>query len=262
VTKPAISVFLDTSTLKYAVDELMRLVKVANTISWPNGETIDWPIYEVRTIYPNEKLTGNREGLRQETYNLPFIAQLARAGHIHLLCHLEVLLELGGLPKTSDPRGRFYGAPIEMVNSPFQYGRVLGRSSWLGLPTDGNYEHLKPWKRRAVEFFGRVGDHRFKELQIACGAYQGSKVAPNQLLDAFHVYCAEKAGADFFLTCERVLVDQVRGHKRYPPKVAVVRPSDLLRELLMRKPFVVVGHALWFWMRQRVPRKNSARGAA
>lgn len=242
-------IFLDTSTLKYSVDELTRFVKVTDTITWPNSETAKLPVYQLRKVYPNEKLTGKREELRLETYKLPFIAHLAKISHVRLLCHFEVFWELMGLPNITAPQGRFYGAPIEVVESPFRYGRVLSGPSWPDV-SPGRHSHLKPSKRRTAEFFEKITDPRFKELQSACGVQQGSKRVANQLLDAFHIYCAEKAGADFFLTCERVLVEQVRQHKRHPPTVTVVRPSELLECLLTRRPFAVLGQAIGFWLRR------------
>ena len=50
------------------------------------------------------------------------------------------------------------------------------------------------------KFLRSLNDERFRELQAITGAYQGEgKINRNQLLDAFHLWCAEGNGCDLFL---------------------------------------------------------------
>ncbi len=209
------SVFLEPSVLKFSADRLERWAPRPNTVEW-GGRKIAVDVCKPVTLRPNQELTNQK--LRAETEVLPSIADLARKGQIELLTHIEALWEFWGLPKTDAPHGRFYGALIRTVDGPIQYGRII----LSGLDHSSG-------KQLQLDFLREIRHERFLQLQKACGAYQGSRdPAPNQLLDAFHVWCAESAGADLFLTCDLTLIRTVRSHKRFPPKVELVKPSELL----------------------------------
>ena len=57
---------------------------------------------------------------------------------------------------------------------------------------------------------------------------QGAKNIANQMLDAWHIYCAEKAGATYFVTCDYKLINHLESHRRTQPTVEVVTPRQLL----------------------------------
>ena len=60
--------------------------------------------------------------------------------------------------------------------------------------------------------------------------YQGkNRPNPNQLKDAFHIWCAESAGANYFLTGDFKLIDLVSRQKKCSLKTNVVKPSELIR---------------------------------
>ena len=84
-----------------------------------------------------------------------------------------------------------------------------------------------------MEFLGRVTHPRFLELQKATGAFQGADRPPNrnQFLDAFHIWSAEVAEADYLLTLDAKMVRLVTDHPRYPPKVPCTTPGALVRRL-------------------------------
>ena len=211
------SVYLDTTVLKFAVDRIEGWAPTRKPLSWGWREFIV-TVHEPAVAFPNEELPNDE--LKNETRLLPRVAELSRESRIELLMQQETLIELWGLPRTIDERGLFYGTPIKKISAPFEYGRVV-------------FEAFADAGALQYDFLSRISDERFVELQKACGAYQGSKPpSPNQLRDAFHVWCAEAAGADFFLTCDLSLVRYVGRQKRYMPSVRVVKPSELLVELV------------------------------
>lgn len=84
------------------------------------------------------------------------------------------------------------------------------------------------FKRAQYEFLCSLKHKRFLQLQRATGAYQGPNgINENQLLDAFHLWCAEYNASDFFLTLDFNLARAVKGAKSVRT-VPVVRPSELL----------------------------------
>jgi hypothetical protein len=205
------TVYLETSVLKYAARRREVFVPTEEEINW--GGTIFRTIVSWPAIWLSNAHLDS--GLRAEIDLLLQIAELAKKGTLELLIHFETILESWGLPKMTNVEGAFFGAPIRKVDGPFQYARIHGG---YGAKSQAD------WMRGL--------DHkRFKELQVACGAFQGATIAENELKDAFHIWCAESANATFFLTCEKKLVTQVRNHKRFPPNVAVVRPSELLNRI-------------------------------
>ena len=121
---------------------------------------------------------------------------------------------------------QLYGVQIEWVEAPLEYSRILGRV--VPSPPAARRNDMK---ESTVEFLRDVDYPRFLELQLACGAKQGATINENQLIDAFHVWCAEHAGAHFFLTLDFKLIRNVRTHRRSPPRVQLVRPSELLKAL-------------------------------
>jgi hypothetical protein len=147
---------------------------------------------------------------------LPTIAGLARDGTIELVVQNETLVELWGLPRAAGKP--FFGAPLKEVRAPFEYGRVV-------------FAACEDAEKLQYDFLAGIRDARFIELQKACGAYQGAPPPPrNQLLDAFHVWCAEASESKYFLTCDMSLVRYVARQKQYIPAVRVVLPSQLLAE--------------------------------
>lgn len=114
-----------------------------------------------------------------------------------------------------------HGVDIETVEGPIEYSRVIvGPHLGLGDP-----------RELQIQFLRGIEDKRFLQLQRACGAWQGSSVNDNQLLDAFHVWCAEHAAATHFLTTDFKLTRVVKTYKQAPPQLKIVTPSELILDL-------------------------------
>lgn len=226
------SVFLDTNVLKASVDTRLVFLPEPHRVNWGASE------FEVdvhRPVYVNQNTKylaqGNRERF-EDTVALRFIAALAKEGKIRLLIHQEVLFELMRLPRvTGGPR--FYDAPVENVEGPFQYGRIVLDG------TGHDYQY---------EFLSTIEHPRFSELQRACGAYQGGDkpLQRNQLLDAFHVLCAESAFATYFLTLDDALIRVLTSGRRPKTTVTPITPKRLLISLISHRPT-----SLWSIWRER-----------
>jgi hypothetical protein len=130
---------------------------------------------------------------------------------------METIFESWGLPKMGSATGGFYRAPYEMVDAPIKYYRVL-----IGMGIDS--------KEMQIKFLSGIKNKRFIELQKMTGAYQGKhEINRSQLLDAFHIWCAEHNKCDFFLTLDFKLLKVIRKNMKTEPIVHVVRPSELLK---------------------------------
>jgi hypothetical protein len=99
-----------------------------------------------------------------------------------------------------------------------QYSRIL-------------YGGSEGWEEGQYRFLCSLDHPRFRQLQRITGAYQGAQSANrNQLLDAFHLWCAEHNGSDYFLTLDFKLARVIEKAKN-KPSVPAVRPSELLNAI-------------------------------
>ena len=220
------SILLDTNVLKASVDTQLAFLPDTQTFDW-GGEQVSLKIHQPVYVNQNVKLLiKGRPSQFDDTLALRFIAALAKEGKIRLLTHQEVVFELMRLPRANGGQ-RFYDAPIENVQGPFQYGRIV-------------IDHTK--HDYQYEFLSKVDHPRFKELQRACGAYQGQHkpLNRNQLLDAFHVLCAESASAEYFLTMDGKLARVLQHGKKKKTNLNFVSPKELLIALVARRP-------TWLW---------------
>ncbi len=247
---PFIRAFLDTNVLKYAVDELYRFAPRMRRIRWGAMEQ-DVTLHEPIILRPNERFDRT---LLRETRLLPFVAFLAIRGRLELLWNIEVMIELLGLRDVDDPRGRFYGAPLTSVSAPFQYGRVIVSGSFDPLPPTASIKRMPHAKHRQVAFIEGIRDHRLMQLRKACGAEKTHGVDPNQLIDAFHLWTAESAGATHFLTTERRLL-HLRDDSVLALSCKPVLPSELIAAVepsLLRR---LVCHLIFQLMRMSQPER-------
>lgn len=208
-----IRVYLDTSVLKLSIHAIEGWVPVDEVVNW-GGRELTVTVHKPAVSRPIEGISNDE--LKREAQLLPTIAGLAHDGTIELVVQNETLVELWGLPRTAGKP--FFGAPLKKIGAPFEYGRVV-------------FAAFEDAEKLQYEFLARIKDARFIELQKACGAYQGAVPPPrNQLLDAFHVWCAEASDSKYFLTCDLSLVRYVAKQKHHIPAVRLVLPSQLLAE--------------------------------
>lgn len=210
---PKAKVYLDSNIYKCSATQLPRFVSRERRVNW-GGHSKSVTVHTPTTVNPNEGIKNGPE-LKAEAELLPQVAALAAAGLVIFQISIETQVELSGLPDMDSETGYFYGAAREIVKPPVRYSRTLY----------GGPEH---WKEAQYNFLRSLEHERFLELQKITGAYQGKrKVNRNQLLDAFHLWCAEYNGSDFFLSLDFKLARVIERSKS-KPTVAVVRPSQLL----------------------------------
>jgi len=186
------------------------------TINW-GGTKISRTVYDPVVVDPNQGIFD--PDTKSEAELLPQVADLGKAGLVMFLIGIETQVEMSGLPNLDSTTGDFYGVLREVVPAPIQYGRILygGNEDWF----DGQYK-----------FIWSIKDDRFLQLQRITGAHplkgQSKPVHRNQVLDAFHLWCAEHNAADFFLSLDFKLARVIEKSK-IKPMVRVVRPSELLK---------------------------------
>ncbi|BDQ34903.1 hypothetical protein [Pseudodesulfovibrio portus] len=211
-----IKVYIDTCILKFSATSLNRLIPRNQTINW-GGINHECIVHDFREINPNDKINNLRQ--KKDADSLPEIAKMAKDGLIEIVMQDEIIFESWGLPKMDSQSGMFYGAPVSMVDAPFVYGRIV-----VGFGSSA--------KELQEKFLLNLNQKRFLQLQKATGAYQGKNPKNiNQLLDAFHIWCAEHNQCDHFLTMDYKLIKVIKSLKNNIPTVKVLSPSELLEEI-------------------------------
>lgn len=207
-------VFLDTNVLKFAATELPRLRPRKQSVDW-GGKTIEVTIHDFVEVNRNERIKNSV--LKAEAELLPRLAEIGKLGELDYVMSAETMIESWGLGNMDSKNGRFYGVPIKVVKAPIEYAYILA----------GGEVGVQP-KDRQFRFLTSIRHKRFLELQKMTGAYQGKqKLDRNQLLDAFHIWCAEYNGCEFFLTLDFKLI-KVLSKSKAKSTVRVVLPSELL----------------------------------
>jgi len=206
-------VYIDTSVLKFSATQLPRLRPRQQKINW-GGRVHEITVHDFVDINPNDFIENPE--LKAEAELLPELAEAGKRGQLKYVIQMETLFESWGIPNMDSATGRFYGAPYETVDAPIKYGRVI--AGGLDDPKDMQFE-----------FLANIKSKRFVELQKITGAYQGEgNLNRNQLLDAFHLWCAEHNKCDYFLTLDFKLIRVLRQSHELQLEVQVVRPSELL----------------------------------
>lgn len=215
------TVFLDTVILKRAIDTQVVYVPEEQKINW-GGRDIAVKVHRPAYENQNVRLRQNNPELFEDTLRLREVAALARSRRIRLIYTQAVEMELLQLPRAHSASGRFYGAPLTKVTEPVALTWALG----VGVPRDFVFQQLSS-----------IEDARFIEIQHATGALQGQgrPLRENQLMDAYHLWCAERAGADYLLTHDKKLINCVANSKMPWLTPRLVGASELVTALVKHR---------------------------
>lgn len=205
-------VFLDTTVFKFSATKLPRLQPRNSLINW-GGKSIDVTDHDFVEVNPNDFI--NNAELKIESELLSRLAEIGKLGAIEYVTNIEAEQESWGLPNMDSKTGLFYGAPIKAVEAPLDYSRIVAGGE------------IKA-RERQYDFLCSIKHKRFLDLQKMTGAYQGKQPRNhNQLLDAFHIWCAEYNDCEFFLTLDFKIIRVLDLSPRKSTAQAV-RPSQLL----------------------------------
>lgn len=207
-------VYLDTNVFKFSAIHLLRMRRREQEVDW-GGHITTLEVQDAAIENPNDQLEDNSE-IKREAGLLREVAELGTDGQVDFIKNIETDIERFGLPNLDSLTKKFYNAPIKTVDAPIQYRRIM---------FTGERDH---YKEEQFNFLRTIKHERFSELQRITGAYQGvNKTNRNQLLDAFHIWCAEHHGCDFFLSLDFKLARMIQ-QSRNKTKVKIVRPPELL----------------------------------
>ncbi len=213
-----VSVFLDANIQKGAVD--LRWIKERRHITW--GDITQE--VEVEAVRPRSPRSSKNEAWLQSELDLvPEIGEAARREEIVCFDNQEVRFELHNLRYGGLVRSRMsalHGVTIRKVPPPLPERAVVigGGASWE--------QQKKLW----VSWLRSCADPRYAELRSALGTL--GTLAENTLVDLYHLYSAEKAGLNIFLTLDKnSLVEPLRSQNQTKPGVSVLYPSELLARL-------------------------------
>lgn len=201
-------VFADTMILKFGV--IRRPAIEWRGVRWgPIEQRL--PVY---TMAPPERAIP--EWLKKEVNCLRAVATFALEGRVEIYINDEIRLEVASTKYGSLVSGReslFYGVKIKTIPPPFEYDRIIVHWQDTRQDIDRHRENILGTKR----------DQRFNQLKDALGA--------NKNADAFHIYSAEKAGLDYYLTMDRKLINSIRNQRGVTFNIKVLYPSEFVAEI-------------------------------
>jgi hypothetical protein len=201
-------IFLDTSVVKHSIRNRPQLQASENA-----------GVYEFINVDPTAKVQDEKhKKLREEIDLISKIAECAKRGEVELLWGIDSMTEFLRILDIPFPGfSVLAGAGITKVQGPVKFNYIV--------------PHDRSWKTVQIDLLKSIEHPRYLQLRKACGANQGESVNGNQLLDAFHIWCAEYANSTHFLTTDFKLSRVIGKYKASPPIVSVVLPSQLLQEI-------------------------------
>jgi hypothetical protein len=178
-------------------------------------------VHDEVIVNPNDNISNST--LKAEADLLSEVANYSKSGVLEFVQSVEARYEEWGLPNMDSKTGQFFGAAVRLIEGPFKYERVMG-----GAGINGEAEQYR--------FLSSIRDARFLAIQRATGAYQGLQpLNRNQLIDAFHLWCADSAGCAYFLTLDFKL-QRTLAQSKLETRVIVLRPSELIAEISDSSP--------------------------
>ncbi|MGB6119497.1 MAG: hypothetical protein WBF87_14875 [Mesorhizobium sp.] len=223
ITRQIPTVAIDTNLLKFAAVKHRVYRMRTEQVKWGKVD-LDIQVRERYTVNTIALLKSNTQ--KRDVIFLAMIAYAAIRGHIRLFIHREVEIESWSLPGVSSASGKFFGAPFECLPDPDgPYGRIV-----LG--------GRKRAKEYRLEFLSGISHPRYLTLLKLTGGFQGhdKPLNLNQASDAFHLWCAESAAIDYFVTMDYKLVGLFEKNKN-KSNVSIVTPNTLLKSVVPKFGF-------------------------
>lgn len=217
-------IFLDTNILKFASNKHLVRRPEFQTVNW--GELEDTvQVFKPYTVSHLDRIKSDTQF--RDSVSIPFLAKAGILGYAEFVKTTHVTHEAAGLPWMASATGVFFGCQITNVADPIGAKRMLlggGRSAdeWTDL------------------FVNSISERRYLEICRVTGAFQGDNkpLQRNQALDAFHIWSAEVAGADLFLTMDYKLSRMVKKDTKNRIQIPVVTPNQAIGLLLESIGFV------------------------
>jgi hypothetical protein len=210
--------------MKVLIDRnIEREAVVYHSVEVP--KTLRWGDYDctMPVLERQERLPRDDEVFRKD--QLPYLAtvsELARTVRLGLFVSAELVAERW---RQGSPDQGYVGLNIlEGV----QIGKVkppVDRTMVVGLLR----RSAREWKDEQVQFFRSVQDSRFLAIRAAVSDPRNPEA---HIGDAFHLWTAEVAGLDVFLTMDQRFLNVMSGKgKRAKSPVPVLSPKDLCASL-------------------------------
>lgn len=220
-----------------SLGEIARGVLTKTEVPWGNRvETV-----EIAGLMAKPRFGSDHKWKQDQLECLPTVARLAREGK--LLLHKYVELEFEGWQRSQAPASStanlFYCIPFTRVPSAVERSRIqqMDFQSYLDedaivkfckLLLDIKEESLLSSKALAelftsYELANIANLRRFREMCVG--------LAEKQYRDALHLWTAEVAGLDYFLTVDRRFVRAMRESRKLELPCKPLSPAELLLAL-------------------------------
>jgi len=143
--------------------------------------------------------------------------ELARRGDFTICKESEMIWEIGFTTDLAEAKRRnalLAGIDMKKLDPPFQHSRIIGRTK------EEATANLQEMLDFSIAHYKRMA-----EIYRATGA-DGKKA------DAYHIWTAEAAGVDFFISLDKKLINSIRHQKRITIKTEVLYPAEVVSRLV------------------------------
>ena len=210
-------IYVDANIIQLSDVYRIRYLSEHRTLDW-GGQTISTTTYGKYEI-EDTSYEIKDDQLRKECFALRCLSRFDDLATIHFVQQFETSLEIGSLGNPS-----IFDAKVQQVDGPIEYSRSLFD------------KRFPQWK-----FVNKIDHPRLNHLKKVAGVQEGmnEKNLRSQVMDAWHLWCAERNECNFFLTTDYKLINLVNSSSKskknsQPIMVKLVSPLNLM-EILCRK---------------------------
>jgi predicted nucleic acid-binding protein len=206
-----ISVYLDTNILKFfSNNSVLTFEEKSSNLKW-GDKVIENKIYELTNKNKNIEKSNDKKLLN----DIKEIENIFDNKFLEFYMNLETKIESMRILNIVNN----LNIKINDAKPPIVYSRIL-------------FSYKEENKKLQTDFLKNIDNQRFLDIQKVVGAYQGKReINENQLLDAWHLWCAEYNKCDYFLTMDYKLKRIIDNSRNFFIDVKVITPQKLLDNL-------------------------------
>jgi len=158
-----------------------------------------------------------KEWNKTQAHAVRCIIELTRHGDFTICKESEMIWEIGFTTDLAEAKRHntlLAGIAMKKLDPPFTHSRIIGRTKE---EATANLEEMLD--------FGIAHHSRMAEIYRATGA-DGKKA------DAYHIWTAEAAGVDFFISLDKKLINSIRHQNKITIKTEVLYPAEVVCRLV------------------------------
>jgi len=180
---------------------------------------LKWGIKSTREIDARQDPDQKKAWIKAQVRAVGLLVEAARHAKLTICHEVESVVEM--MHSTNAMASKrinalLAGVSLKGIPSPFEHSRLLAGFGVTKESADKDREEMLD--------FAIANYPRMKEIHEAIGG--------NKKADAYHIWAAESAGVDFFVSMDEKLVNSVRHQKKIRFRTEILYPAELVNQLV------------------------------